>query len=122
MNTTDLTRLAGALNDVGADALEQLARDVLLPMVLADLPVGDPEQDPDPQTSLAANTRVERDGQVVRIVIDTPYAAVQHYAPYQHPRGGRARFLEDNLQAVSGQVERVLAAAVRRRLAREDRA
>lgn len=101
------------------DALEQFARSTLEPMVREQLPIGDPDQDPDPAVSLRDALRVYRDGREIVIEINTPYAAVQHYALYEHPRGGRGRFLEDTIQQASRLVEDVVADRVRARLARE---
>lgn len=115
----DVSTLANALNDEGLDALEEYARTTLLAMIRAQLPVGDPDLDPDTSTSLADALTVRRDGRQILIEIDTPYAAVQHYAAYTHPRGGRARFLEDPLQIATGFIENVIGEAVRQRLARE---
>lgn len=53
----------------------------------------------------------------VRITFNTPYAARQHEErSYKHPRGGKAKYLEDPMRAMAGQVERRLAAAYRRAL------
>ena len=115
----DVSRLADALNAEGLDALEEFARSTLLPMIRAQLPVGDPEHDPNPAVSLEDALTVRREGRQILIEIDTEYAAVQHYAAYTHPRGGRARFLEDPVQVAAGFVENVIGEAVRQRLARE---
>lgn len=114
----DLSRIAAALNDEGLDALEAYARTTLLPMIRAQLPVADPATDPDPGTSLRDALTVRREGRQILIEIDTEYAAVQHYAHYLHPRGGKARFLEDPLQIAAGFVENVIGQAIRERLAR----
>jgi hypothetical protein len=115
----DLSRLADALNDEGLDALEAYVRATVVPMILRSIPVGDPELDPDPSTSLRDNLKVRREGKQIVIEIDTEYAAVQHFAYYLHPRGGHNRFLEDPLQVAAGFVENVIGEAVRQRLARE---
>lgn len=115
----DLSRLADALNDEGLDALETFARTTLVPMILQNLPVGDPDVDPDPATSLRDKLTVRREGKQILIEIDTEYAAVQHYALYQHPRGGHSRFLEDALQKAAGFIENVIGEQIRQRLARE---
>lgn len=115
----DLSRLADALNDEGLDALEEYARATLLPMIRAQLPVGDPSLDPDPGTSLRDALTLRREGRQLVIEIDTEYAAVQHFSHYLHPRGGKTRFLEDPLQVAAGFVENVIGEAIRQRLARE---
>jgi hypothetical protein len=100
------------------DALEHAVRTELLPMVLGDMPVGDPRLDPDPAIAMRAETRVHRDRNTVRIVVNTEYAAVQHWSLNQHPRGGKARFLEDNLKIFAARVEQIGGDAIRRRLER----
>lgn len=43
-----------------------------------------------------------------------PYAAVQHeHTEYNHPRGGKAKYLEDNLKEMSGKYAKNLADHVR---------
>lgn len=43
-----------------------------------------------------------------------PHAAVQHERlDYIHPKGGRAKYLEANLQEMAGRYKRVIAAAAR---------
>lgn len=118
-HAVDISQLAHALNEEGIDALEEFARTTLLPMIREQLPVGDPESDPDPGTSMRDALTVRREGFTVLIEIDTEYAAVQHYALYLHPRGGNARFLEGPLQVASGFIENVIGGAIRQRLARE---
>lgn len=113
----DISALARQLNETGVDALETFVRTTLVPMVLQDLPVGDPETDPDPMVNLRDKIRVEREGNRIQIVIDAPHAAAQHFALYKHPRGGKAGFLEDNLQVVAPFVQRVIGEAVRQQLA-----
>lgn len=119
MATVDISTLADHLNDEGLDALEQGARTTLVAMIRAQIPVGDPELDPDPGTSILNNIVVRREGKRIVVEIDTEYAAVQHYAHYVHPRGGRARFFEDPLQVFAGFVEQMVGEAIRQRIARE---
>jgi hypothetical protein len=114
----DFATRARALNEDAVDALEHAVRTELLPMVLGDMPVGDPRLDPDPAIAMRAETRVHRDRNTVRIVVNTEYAAVQHWSLNQHPRGGKARFLEDNLKIFAARVEQIGGDAIRRRLER----
>lgn len=115
----DISTLAAHLNDEGLDALETFARTTLVEMIREQIPVGDPELDPDPGTSIRENIEVKREGKQIVIEIDTPYAAVQHYAAYLHPRGGRSHFLEGPLQVAAGFVENAIGEAIRQRVARE---
>jgi len=115
----DISQLAHALNEEGIDALEEFARTTLLPMIREQIPVGDSESDPDPGTAMRDALTVRREGFQILIEIDTEYAAVQHYAGYLHPRGGKAGFMEDPLQVASGFIENVIGQAIRNRLARE---
>jgi hypothetical protein len=112
----NFTLRARALNEDAVDALERAVRSRLLPMVLGDMPVGDPRLDPDPAIAMRAETKVFRDRNTVRIVVNTEYAAVQHWSLNQHPRGGKARFLEDNLKIFAPMMEQIAGEAIRRRL------
>jgi hypothetical protein len=118
LGNINFTLRARALNEDAVDALEHAVRTELLPMVLGDMPVGDPRLDPDPAIAMRAETRVHRDRNTARIVVNTEYAAVQHWSLNQHPRGGKARFLEDNLKIFAARVEQIGGDAIRRRLER----
>lgn len=58
------------------------------------------------------------DGVDARVSFSTPYAAKQHEElDYEHPRGGKAKYLEDNFKSMMPRYEPAIAANVRRRLA-----
>lgn len=117
-SVVDLSTLAAHLNDEGLDELEEFVQATLVPMIREQIPVGDPELDPDPETSLRDKITVRREGKQIVIEIDSEYAAVQHYAAYLHPRGGHARFLEGPLQVAAGLIENIIGEAIRQRIAR----
>lgn len=65
--------------------------------------------------SAVKETRQTGDRVESRITFNTPYAARQHEErSYQHPRGGKAKYLEDPMRAAAPEVERRLAAAYRK--------
>lgn len=81
------------------------------------MPVGDPRYDPDPNVSLADSVNVDvvpnQFGTLVRVSVDTPYAAKAHEdLRLKHPRGGGPKFLEHALTALMPTFERVVAARV----------
>lgn len=85
----------------GADeALRTFAHE-LLDAARRDAPPS-PERDPDPGVSLRDSGRVVKRGRDYYVVFDAPYAAKQHEAQhFKHPRGGRPKFLESNLQRMA---------------------
>lgn len=83
----------------------------------ADVPVGDPQEDPDPSVSLAASGNVEVYEHTVVVAFETAYAAKQHEAQhFEHPRGGRSKYLEANLKAVIPRLEGIVAGEVHKRM------
>jgi hypothetical protein len=70
------------------------------------MPVGDPQYDPDPNVSMRDNIDVQvipnQFGALVRITVDTPYAAKAHEdLRLKHPRGGGPKFLEHAMTALA---------------------
>ncbi len=112
----DIRRLMGA----GArDALEEAAEQVRA-AAARDIPKGDPAADPDPAFALREHGRVEMspDGLYVTVRFDGPYAAWQHENQHaEHPRGGKAKFLEDNLKELLPRLQNIVAGEVRARTA-----
>lgn len=52
-----------------------------------------------------------------RVKFSTPYAAKQHEElTYEHPRGGKAKYVEDPLKAMLPRYQGAIGAAVRREL------
>jgi hypothetical protein len=106
--------LVAQMEQAGGDVLlaigEQLAA-----MTRADLPVGDPQLDPDPGFALAEHVKVRRYGNFVSVAVEAPYAAEQHEAMhFRHPRGGRPKFLERNATALIAAFEGQLAVSIAR--------
>lgn len=81
-------------------------------------PPTDPADDPNPERTLQRDWHVdELPGGGVRVVFDGPYAAKHHEAQhFEHPRGGKPKFLEDELKAVVPDLPRIVAGEVRKRL------
>lgn len=99
-----MASVIGASDESLKAAAHQIAANAI-----RNMPVGDPDEDPDPSVAMRENTRVERavrhgergDQHVEgwRVVIDTPYAAKQELdMRLKHPRGGGSRFLQRALQ------------------------
>ena len=96
------SRAAGALERIGEDLLGAGAREA-----------------PIEEGTLRGSGNVELvvtpDGVAVTISFNTVYAARQHEeTAWNHPKGGKAKFLEDPLKERATTYEHVLAAAVGR--------
>jgi hypothetical protein len=99
------------------DGLEAVAQEVLK-AAQANVPVGDPAYDPDPEVSLAASGHIERHENGFVVIFDTPYAAFQHENQrLDHPRGGGSKFLERAVTEIVPTVDKVVASRVEARLA-----
>jgi hypothetical protein len=99
----------------GAQDGMRIAAEAVLEEAKRNLPVGDPQTDPDPAVSLKESGRVERqvDGGY-RVIFDAPYAAYQHENLHaKHPRGGGPKYLERALTTLAPQLDRFVAPAVR---------
>lgn len=58
---------------------------------------------------------VEHDRVSVEVSFSTPYAARQHEeTSWKHPKGGKAKYLEDPLKEMSARYLAALAAAIRK--------
>lgn len=73
-------------------------------MAIAQMPIGDPSQDPDPAVALAASVDVDVQpgltGFRATVAVDTPYAKKQELdRRLEHPRGGKAGYLGDAVKA-----------------------
>jgi len=100
-----------ALLEAGERVRAQAARDI---------PKGDPAADPDPAFALREQGHVDvsPDGRHVTVRFDGPYAAWQHENQHaDHPRGGKAKFLEDNLKELLPRLQGIVAGEVRARTA-----
>jgi hypothetical protein len=81
------------------------------------MPVGDPKYDPDPSVSLAESINVEvipnQFGALVRVSVDTPYAARAHEdLRLKHPRGGGPKFLEHAMTALAPTMQNIVGSRV----------
>jgi hypothetical protein len=81
------------------------------------IPVGDPEEDPDAHIRLADSSDISLKrnpfGNLVEISFNTPYAAKQHEdLRLKHPRGGGPKYLERALTTVMPQLANIVAARV----------
>ena len=85
--------------DYVKDRGEHVAR-----MAKAQMPIGDPSEDPNPAVALAASVDVDASvgltGFRATITVDTPYAKKQELdRGLKHPRGGKAHYLGDAVKA-----------------------
>ena len=106
-------QMQAAARDALAEAGERLRA-----QAARDIPKGDPAEDPDPAFALREHGHVELspDGRHVTVRFDGPYAAWQHENQHAvHPRGGKAKFLEDNLKELLPQLQSIVAGEVRAR-------
>jgi hypothetical protein len=90
----------------------------LLERTIPNVPPSDPEHDPDPNVSLRDLGHVEEhDDGTVSVIFDGPYAAKIHEAQqFHHPRGGKAKFLEDELKAMLHDIPGLVAGEVHKHL------
>src|SRR4051794_1672276 len=73
----------------------------------------DPERDPDPNVRLADNFVVRVYGDFVSVSNETPYAVRQHESlQFEHPNGGRAKFLERPALEMAQQIGEAMAATI----------
>ncbi len=113
-------RVAAQAQAALEDALKEAAEDVLAESN-ANLPIGDPAVDPDPNTALVEHGTVTithtETGPVATVSYPGPYAAWQHENQHaKHPRGGKSKFLSDSLKAKLPELEGIVADKVRARI------
>jgi len=98
----------------GAQAGLRAAAELVAERAIAHMPVGDPSEDPDPSVSMRERTRIEEqpDGSFL-VIVDTEYAQVQHWASYEHPRGGEDRFLERAVLETVPEITGIVANTIR---------
>jgi hypothetical protein len=112
-----LNLLASKFHDAGIEALEDVAA-LILDEAKHKIGVGDPAVDPNPAVALAESGRIERHGDGLLIIFDTPYAAAQHEdLGAKHPRGGGAKYLEHAVTEIVPGLERIIASRVEARMA-----
>jgi hypothetical protein len=110
----DMIRLAEAGID---DALIKAANDFAA-IAKRNMPVGDPTEDPSPQTSMREHVHVRPDRDGVIVSVETAYAAKQEFdLRLKHPRGGGPRFLQRALAEVLPHLDGVVASEVEARFA-----
>lgn len=109
---TDDNRLAeelmGVLRAAARDVIEDMAEDIVDRAKL-DLPIGDPEEDPNLSLALRNSFSMRWTGSTLVIAVTSPYAIKQHESFYlRHPRGGSPKFLERQFATAGLQLEREL--------------
>lgn len=108
-----ITELNAALRAAARAAIEDVGAEVVV-RAKADLPVGDPEDDPAPFIRLRDSFHTEWVGDTYVISVSTPYAIKQHESFHlRHPRGGSPKFLERQFASVGVELDRDLSARVR---------
>jgi hypothetical protein len=94
--------IMGAVFGAAEDAA-LLAAEAIKVAAIHNMPVGDPEEDPDPNVALAENVNITPSilgGYVISV--DTPYAAKAELdMRLKHPRGGGSRYLQRALAEVT---------------------
>jgi hypothetical protein len=106
----DLIRAVEAEADDGL----RLAAHAVLEEAKRNVPVGDPNLDPDAHIRLAESGHVEKTLHGYQIVFDAPYAAKQEFdLNLKHPRGGGPRYLERAILTLAPALERFVAQKVR---------
>lgn len=110
--------LINDMKDAGHEAVKAVVERIVVASK-ADLPIGDPEADPDPAVALRDSYHVRWiDESLVSISVEAAYAVKQHEAlHFKHPRGGRAKFLERHVAGASNDLQDTLTASVRTHLA-----
>lgn len=100
------------MRKAGHDAIRKAAEDIRN-AAAENVPVGDPSEDPDPALALASTGQVIPDGDGYIILFSTPYAAKQHEDHrLHHPRGGKPKYLEDEVKAMVPKLEGIVASEV----------
>ena len=91
-----------ALKVIGEDLLGQAQRDA-------------PVEEGTLRGSGKVDLTVTPEGASVEVSFSTPYAARQHEeVTWKHPKGGKSKYLEDNLKAMAPRYLAALAAAIRK--------
>jgi hypothetical protein len=112
--------LAASQEEGFEDGLEAV-KDVIIEKAIEYMPAHDPIRDPDPAVNLAERVFVYYEtgpaGQkIIKIVVDTEYAAKQHEAMwFDHPRGGGPKYLERAVTETIPLVQGIIAEKVEAR-------
>lgn len=103
--------------DAAHDGLRAWA-EMVKRQTIANLPVGDPDDDPNPAYALADHVEIHDDGDGFIVEVNGVYAARQHEELHlEHPRGGGPKFLERAGTETAAQAPDVVASTTRARLA-----
>jgi hypothetical protein len=79
------------------------------------IPVGDPDLDPDPNYALKDHVVIRLYGNFVSITVEGLYALKQHEnQSFEHPRGGEPKFLERAVASILPSISPQLAATLQR--------
>jgi hypothetical protein len=117
-DNVQLNLLASRFHNAGIEALEDVAA-LILDEAKHKIGVGDPAVDPNPAVALAESGRIERHGDGLVIIFDTPYAAKQHEDQrLQHPRGGGPKYLEHAVAEIVPALANLVASKVDARMAK----
>jgi len=112
-----ISRLRADAIDAATDGLQEAAQRVLR-QAQANIPIGDPGEDPDPGVELRESGRIEKDGKGYIVVFETRYAAKQHEDQrLSHPRGGGAKYLERAITEIVPTLDGIVSSKVRARMA-----
>lgn len=112
---TDLTKYLTREITAAMDTRVRLLAEQVLERAKADAPPSPPAgEDPDPAVSLRDSGHVRRVGAGrYEIVFDAPYAAKQHESlRFEHPRGGKPKFLEAAVREAAAELPVSLAGAM----------
>jgi hypothetical protein len=110
-------RLAQIMREGAIEALTDLGNE-LAKRTIADIPIGAPHLDPNPEYALRDHVHVRQYGNIVAVTVEGAYAVKQHEAlHFRHPRGGFPKFLERNVVVIVGEMEGKLAGVVQRKFA-----
>lgn len=95
----------------GLDEGVLLAAKTVLELAKRNAPIGGPEDEN--RGALRESGHLERDGTLVQIVFDVPYAAKQHEdLRLRHPHGGGPKFLESALKTLAPKLEQAVAGQI----------
>jgi hypothetical protein len=111
-------KLRRVVADVIDDALHDAAEE-LLRRARTEIPPTDPADDPDPAVTLSelGYIRPDQGGRSVVAGFEGPYAAKQELAQqFDHPRGGKAGYLEDALKSLIPDLPEIVASKIKARL------
>lgn len=114
-------RIKHLMRDGAKEALLNLGED-LARRTIADIPIGDPRLDPNPEYALRDHVHVRQYANFVSVTVEGEYVIKQHEAlSFKHPRGGFPKFLERNAVLMAVELEGHIAGVLRRKFAAGNR-